>query len=72
MKTIFEVGNVIEFVYEGRPVRVRIDSVVTWHNWVLGDYTYSVTGWDFLADLPVGGYRTFLVYKMSKEIELVN
>lgn len=64
MKTIFEVGKVVEGLYGIRPVRVRIDSVKRTYSPILGVHIHSVTGWDFLADLPTGGYRTFLVNKM--------
>ena len=66
---LFEVGNVVEFVYANKNGMriVRIDKVETGvaFGGIIGPVTRSITGWDFTADAPVGGYRTFLVEKMK-------
>lgn len=64
---LFEVGNVVEFTYNGKARVVRIEKVVkSTGNMFVGPYTIRVTGWDHLADYPTGGYRTFLVSKIHQ------
>jgi hypothetical protein len=56
------VGNTIRFIYNGKQRQVRVEKVVGFH---------LVTGWDYTADYPTGGYRSFKVGKMAR-IEQVN
>lgn len=63
----YQKGNVITFTYDGKQRHVRIDSTQKGYRypglWL--PCVYSITGWDYNADYPVGGYRTFKVDKIT-------
>lgn len=63
---VYVVNNVIEFTYDGKVRRMRIESIKTGYRYggLIGPVAYSVTGWDFTANPPTGGYRTFKVDKI--------
>ena len=66
MNSVYEIGNVLEFVYNGEAHRVRIEKVKkSAGNAFVGPCTTLITGWDYLADLPTGGYRSFTVSKIQ-------
>jgi len=66
MTSIFKVNNVVKFGYCGKVRRVRIESVKMGYRY--GGLTYSITGWDYEADYPAGGFRTFLVAKIKNPV----
>lgn len=66
---VFVVGNVVEFEYRGKVRRVRIEKTIQGNRYGgLITCTYSITGWDYYADAPVGGYRTFLVQNIGEVV----
>jgi len=64
---VYAVGRVLEFTYNGKVRRVRVDSTRKGYRypglWL--PCVYSITGWDMLANYPTGGYRTFIVSKIQ-------
>jgi hypothetical protein len=56
------VGTVIRFVYHGKQRQVKVEKIEN-------NFT-KIHGWDYTADYPTGGHRTFHVGKMAF-IELV-
>ena len=72
MNSVYEIGNVIEFVYNGETHRIRIEKVKkSAGNDFVGPCATLITGWDYLVDLPIGGYRSFTVSKI-KDLEIVS
>lgn len=71
METIYKAPNILAFQYNQRGVQVKVESTQMATNWVLGQHTYSITGWDVLANQGVGGYRTFKVGLIVGGVELV-
>lgn len=54
-----EIGSVQKFVYAGKIREVKIEKVESKGGRLL------VTGFDYRADYPVGGYRSFYVENMK-------
>lgn len=52
---MLKVGQVVAFEYDGKDRQVKVEKVTD---------NYFV-GWDYLADLPTGGYRTFSFEKIQ-------
>ena len=71
MNSVYQVGSVLEFNYLGKIRRVRIEKVkVSAGNPFVGPRTQLITGWDYMADLPTGGYRSFKVENI-RELEVI-
>ena len=68
MNKTFAVGNTIRFEYAGKERWVRIEKIQTGYMYLglVGPVALLVTGWDFQANHPVGGYRSYLVQKMTE------
>jgi hypothetical protein len=63
--SIYQIGNTVGFEYNGKARCVKIEKVQkTSGNAFFGPMTKTITGWDFTADAPVGGYRSFSVEKI--------
>lgn len=54
-----EIGSVQKFVYDGKVREVKIEKVESKAGRLL------VTGFDYRADYPVGGYRSFYMDKAN-------
>ena len=67
---MFAIGNVVEFDYDGKVRRVRIEKVAMGYRYLglIGPVPRLITGWDYCADYPVGGYRTFKVEKIENPV----
>ena len=61
---IFEIGNTVNFEYAGKIRCVKIEKVKRVSSLLYTDKAVLITGWDYLADLPTGGYRSFNVEKI--------
>lgn len=62
---MLQVGQTIQFEYNGKNRFVKVEKVTK--NWspLLQDWIPQVvTGWDYTANAPVGGYRSFSYHKM--------
>ena len=71
MNSVYQVGSVLEFNYLGKIRRVRIEKVkVSAGNPFVGPRTQLITGWDYMADFPTGGYRSFKVENI-RELEVI-
>ena len=67
----FQAGNTISFEYDGKERHVKIEKVKMAYNIFFGEVPKNITGWDYNADHPVGGYRTFSVNKMRGVAKVV-
>jgi len=72
MIKMYEIGNVIRFTYNGVERWVRIEAIKTGYMYLglVGPVARLITGWDYQANYPTGGYRTFKTEKIEN-IELV-
>ena len=69
MKKLFEIGNVVRFDYNGKNRWVRIEKIQkTSGNMFFDPMADVITGWDYEADHPVGGYRSFSVRKIKNAV----
>jgi hypothetical protein len=68
---MFTVGNTISFEYNGKLRHVKIEEIkVDWlfQGLRMVSVPKLVTGWDYLADLSTGGFRSFKVDKMENVV----
>jgi hypothetical protein len=60
------IGHTLSFVYNGKNRLVKVEGMKTGLCMKNGHAYHGVkhfTGWDALADAPIGGYRTFTMDK---------
>jgi hypothetical protein len=64
-RKVYEVGNTIFFVYNGKTRYVTIEKVVRKSNFLFSNFPVLITGWDYsVLDSCEGGYRSFKVDKI--------
>jgi hypothetical protein len=63
---MYKIGNVVKFDYLGKARWVRIEKIKLGYSIFLpSPNPLVITGWDYEADHPVGGYRSFTVSKIE-------
>jgi len=61
METTVKIGSFVKFGYDGEVRQVRVETV----NLTPKKGAPCFGGWDFTADAPVGGYRSFHIDKIE-------